>query len=407
MKDILINFLKDHLDQTRPVLLALSGGPDSLALFHLLKELKVSMGIAHVDHGWREESAREAIVLKEICNGYPFHLKTLPKPYSEEVCRDERLRFYSRLCEENHYQAVILGHHQDDQVETVLKRVFEGASLIHLSGMSEVSKYEKIDLWRPLLKVTKQTILEYCEYNQLNPFYDKTNEDPKYLRAKMRGQIIPQLSELFGKEIKNSLYQLGKESQELQTFLKSHLAPYLEKVESGPFGSFLDLSENCPSSFELKYLIRKLGGSLSKEIIETAVTHILKKSANIELKNLYIDRGRLFIVSDLTQNWKMECKPAEGPLKVADWREVWKGKASFVVPYGDYKLVFPKMNLFYPRNSPISKWWTNHKIPAFLRRIVPVLEHNGLMYQELLTGKVNPEIKNVKKFLEIKLLYSC
>lgn len=165
MIDILSKFLIQHRKTNKPLLLALSGGPDSLALFHLLlevsKEHSIPFAIAHVDHGWRPESGTEAEILKELAQKHDlgFHLKKLdPKSLEgnlEDACRSERLQFFKELCQAHEYEAVLMGHHADDAAETVLKRLFEGSSLKAVAGLQEVSCYDDLQIWRPLLKKTK------------------------------------------------------------------------------------------------------------------------------------------------------------------------------------------------------------------------------------------------------------
>ena len=150
MNDLFLKFLNSRCDWSRPVLIGLSGGPDSMALLHLLRECAqkkdLRIGVAHVNHCWRAESSYEAAQLEELVKnlGYSFHLKVLnPSELTgnlEDACRRERLAFFNELTHAYGYQAVILGHHRDDQAETVLKRFLEGASLVNLKGMEEIKR---------------------------------------------------------------------------------------------------------------------------------------------------------------------------------------------------------------------------------------------------------------------------
>src|SRR5262245_21228397 len=128
----LFTFLKRHLDASRPVLLAFSGGPDSLALLHLLLDYRqqhpLTLHLAHVDHGWRSGSAAEAAKLKLQAEalGLPFHSCRLSdedrQGNLEAAGREARLRFFRQLSSQFDCQAVILGHQADDVAETCLKR---------------------------------------------------------------------------------------------------------------------------------------------------------------------------------------------------------------------------------------------------------------------------------------------
>ncbi len=303
-------FLEKHLNPEKPVLLGLSGGPDSLMLFHLLLELRVSYGIAHVDHGWREESHEEAKQLELLAakNNIPFHLNVLnPKDAIgnlEAFCRLERHKFFKRINEEYGYQAVLLGHHADDQAETVLKRVFEGANLAALSGLAPTTCINGLIIWRPLLALRKETILGWLEQKKLTAFEDKTNIDPKFLRARMRTSLIPGLSKEFGKEIAAPLAKMAKESLELKEFLIISLKPYLQNIYKDIAGSHLDLSKHFPSTiFEMKHLVRIFcqleNVILSHQQLELATDFIFSNSLNKKLlkdgKEILFHQRRLSI----------------------------------------------------------------------------------------------------------------
>lgn len=318
MKDPLLQavteFLRKRYKNEYPLLLAFSGGPDSLALLHVLLEYSrrfpLKVALAHVDHGWRPESAQEADLIGKMAAGLglPLHIKRLdPKAMQgnlEAACREERLTFFGDLCREYGYGAILLGHHADDQAETVLKRTLEGVALPYLAGMHSETLLYDLKLWRPLLSVTKKQVLAWLEQRGLKGFEDSTNKDPRFLRGKFRTRIIPLLSEEFGKEIAPALCRLGEEAEQLHEYLNSQVAPYLDQAVSGPFGSLLDLSLNCPASPVIsKHLIRCFCErhlfALSKDALETAALLLETGAANKQIKTgphtLSIDRKRLSI----------------------------------------------------------------------------------------------------------------
>lgn len=309
-------FFKNRLQKELPILLAFSGGPDSLALLHLLldynKHTPLKLALAHVNHGWREESKAEALEIASIAKHFdlPLHEKTLnPKELTgnlEAACREERLLFFASLCREYGFQAVLLAHHADDLAETVLKRTLEGAALPYLSSFRPEGEIYGMKVWRPLLAISKKQILEWLQERQLQGFTDKTNSDPKYLRARMRVQIVPYLSEIFGKMVSSGLCQVAEEAAELRDYLDRQIEPYLASVCFKNSEFILDLRVKCPKeSFELKYLIRvfcKLGGfPISRDCLNKAVVFVLKQAAHksflTKKGKLYIDRGCLTIMS--------------------------------------------------------------------------------------------------------------
>lgn len=302
-------FLRNVWDAKTPLLLALSGGPDSLALFHMLLDIKpqIPFAIAHVDHGWREESAWEATQLGELAKKYkiPFHLKKLqiPKESSnlEDLCRDARLGFFKELIQKEGYAAVLLGHHSDDQAEVLLKRIFEGASLAKLQGMTSVSKHEGISLWRPLLTARKKDLESWLEIRGKRGFHDKTNVDTRFLRGRMRKTLLPFLSNEFGKEISPRLLKWGKEAEELQSFIHEAIAPLKKLVKRGRDGLELDLGGMKVHPFLLKQflvgLVAESGLKISEKSADLAVGLVQSGAVNKEIALgggiLRVDKGRV------------------------------------------------------------------------------------------------------------------
>jgi tRNA(Ile)-lysidine synthase len=439
LEAIVNDFLNTFCDLKKPLLLALSGGPDSLALLYLVKKYQIEnsldLAIAHVNHGWRSESSHEADQLEKLATKLqiPFYTKTLNpdelKGNLEEASRLERLRFFHELCLKHHFQAVLLGHHADDQAETVLKRVLEGAGLARLSSLQPVNNVEGVVLWRPFLKAKKVEIELWLRDQNIQPFYDSTNLDPRFLRGRMRTRIIPELAKEFGKQVTSSLCHIASEAQELRGYLDERIKPYLERVERHASGVLLDLSNDCPNNqFELKALLYELfsqeGVCLNRELTQTLCELVFSRKADRELviDGLFIqvDRGRLFILRQCEQTvfgkhslhpgtfmcgpWKVIIKTVDSSTldKREGWKAAWSGHIETVLPMNEYHLGEVQMNEFYPGRSSISKWWNDHKIPAFLRRQVPVVWLEGKIYHEFLSVR-SKVVEQEGPFLHITL----
>jgi len=181
-------------DLGTPLVVAVSGGPDSVALLHLLVEAGFSaITVAHVDHGFREESAEEAEFVRDLATdlGLEFEIKRLDgAPSSENLeawAREQRYGFFRSL-----EGLIVTAHHADDQVETVLMNIIRGCGLDGLSGMRE----REGDLWRPLLRMSKQEILSLCDERAWPYVKDSSNDDLRLRRNALRHEIIPRLKEL-------------------------------------------------------------------------------------------------------------------------------------------------------------------------------------------------------------------
>ena len=190
----------------RCLLLACSGGPDSMALvsifLHLREAYSLTLHIAHAEHGIRgSASLDDAAYVQNFCREYnlPFHLEHLAVPafaaenkLSEETAaRLLRYRFLRRTAKEIGADRIVTAHHLNDQAETVLQHLLRGAGPQGLSGMSP----DKSGIIRPFLCLYRAEIEEYCRRHQIAARRDETNFSPDYERNKIRLDLMPRLEE--------------------------------------------------------------------------------------------------------------------------------------------------------------------------------------------------------------------
>jgi len=190
------------LSQGEHVLVACSGGPDSTALLDALARLapprRLSLAVAHVDHGLRSGTADEAERVGELAARFDleFHrlaVRIAPGGSLQDRARNVRHAALRELAGRLGATAIALGHTADDQAETVLMRALSGATPRGLIAMAERSG----PLARPLLRVWRDETCRYCAALGIDPIDDPSNADMHYLRSRVRHELLPTLEKVF------------------------------------------------------------------------------------------------------------------------------------------------------------------------------------------------------------------
>lgn len=210
------------------VLIAVSGGPDSMALLHLFLRWNTrKIGIFHLNHGFREDAGEDARFVESYCRkmNLPVEIQeydinqylTISGESKQQGARKIRYQLLRNFAELNGYHYIALGHHGDDQAETVLMRILRGAGLHGLGGIP----LQRGMFIRPLLNIYKEEILRYCHDFGIPYVQDETNFQPIYMRNKVREELLPLLAKEYNPEIIPQLVQLAELAREDELELQS------------------------------------------------------------------------------------------------------------------------------------------------------------------------------------------
>ena len=155
----------------KKVLIAVSGGVDSMNLLHFLylyrEKLTIEIGIAHINHKQRPESDAEECYLRQWAKEHsiPIEVSYFSGVFSEKTAREFRYRFFENIMEEKNYDALVTAHHADDQAETILMRLLRGSRLRHLSGITAVQPFSHGKLIRPFLTISKSDLPDIFHFD--------------------------------------------------------------------------------------------------------------------------------------------------------------------------------------------------------------------------------------------------
>jgi tRNA(Ile)-lysidine synthase len=259
------------------VLIALSGGPDSVALFHVLAALrepmKLRLGAVHVNHRIRKRAAQhDEHFCEQLCETYrvdltivtediPALAKRLRKGV-EETAREFRYEFFEFLAVEDGYDHIALGHHQDDQVETILFRLLRGTGRTGLLGMP----FCRGKIVRPLLGVGKADLLDYLKQHRLSFCEDKTNESTRYTRNYLRNKLLPLIRDKINPQIDRALLSTAELLADEELYLERQTAAMIRQVVLTTPGGKFHLAIEAFKRYDnvlRRRMLRRIAGALS------------------------------------------------------------------------------------------------------------------------------------------------
>ncbi len=225
-----LDILRKELQQNTSIILACSGGPDSMCLLSLLLSLKKEFNLkiicAHVNHKKRIESEEEEEFLRKYCeeNQLTFELFVLKeyKDNFQENARDQRYEFLNKLQQKYNASAILTAHHGDDLIETVLMRITRGSNLSGYAGLKMVYVNETHKILKPLLLVDKNEVIKYNQEKNVPYRLDKSNESDDYTRNRYRKHMLPFLKKESNK-IHLKYYSFSEKLNEYDQFVKNYV----------------------------------------------------------------------------------------------------------------------------------------------------------------------------------------
>ncbi|BDD39754.1 tRNA lysidine(34) synthetase TilS [Streptococcus ruminantium] len=420
MKDRFLKVTQDShfFDKHKNVLVALSGGLDSMNLFYLLYEcrqqLEIEIGIAHVNHKQRKESIDEENYLKQLAKKYqvPFYISHFRGKFSENAARQWRYNFFENVMKQEGYTALVTAHHADDQAETVFMRLIRGNRLRHLSAIQPVQPFGTGELIRPLLSFKKS------DFDELYHFEDKSNAGLDYFRNRVRNQYLPQLKQENPK-IEAAFVHLAAESGNLVQALRD----LTKDLPITDLMTFQQQTKAVQIYLLEEYLERFPDLQLSRPQFDELL-HILRSKANYHhlLKNGYMLEKDYHCFSI----YKIQPETDGQQAKI-----VIESEGIFL--YGSYIFALnqPLENadqiLYFSSDEPITlrgrqegdtilsngvhkklrRWFIDQKVPQKSRQKAIIIEQAGEIYgiANLASSDLSKSLKNgiIKATLYIKM----
>ena len=275
------------LDKNQKYLLACSHGPDSMALFYMLKEEGYKFAVAHVNYHLREESNLEQEQLEAYCakNNVQLYVKDVDEVLGnnnlEEKCRIIRYTFFKDLVNQYGFDAVLIAHNQDDLIETYLMQK-RRQNLVQFFGIKEKPIIFDVKIIRPLLSYSKQELLMFCDLNKVEYSIDKTNLENTFLRNQIRHQIVERMNKFDRKKI---LREIDDENLRLNV-----INDKISRINSNKCEDYNRLTDD-----EFLYAIVKRGRELKPDFT-------MSRNQGLEIRKIFqSDKANVSVnVSDLT-----------------------------------------------------------------------------------------------------------
>ncbi|MEA5533582.1 tRNA lysidine(34) synthetase TilS [Crocosphaera sp. XPORK-15E] len=267
----------DLLPKKKHLLIAVSGGQDSLCLLKLLNDLQSKwswqIAIAHCDHGWSSDIGMADHVEELAKNwGVPFYLKVaIMMEETEAAAREWRYQSLIEIAQENEFTEIVTGHTLSDRAETLLYNLIRGSGTTGLGALTwKRPLTSNINLVRPLLNVSRAETLAFCQQFKIPIWEDAVNANIDYARNRIRQQLLPYLKNYFNPNIERNLSQTAEILKAESDYLEREAKTVLDRVIS-------------PDKTQLNRLIlRTIPLALQRRVIRQFLQQISSRKPDFE-----------------------------------------------------------------------------------------------------------------------------
>ena len=400
---------KKLLEGKEKVLVACSGGPDSVALLFVLRALtkrsKLKLGVAHLNHKLRPEAGKDAAFVKKLTNKLklPFfysevNTKTVAKENKwslEEAGRNLRYQFFEQVAKDEKFDKIATAHTADDVAETVLLQLIRG------TGGPAGIPVKRGKIIRPILWAPRQDVLAFLKQKRLAYRIDPSNKGKRFTRNRVRNELLPLLEKKYNPQIRPALIRLAEIFEEEKRFLQAEVEKVLKRAsikESSALGLKLSALLKAPKAVQRKISQMVCSNHFNLNLNFTTTERLLslfEKPGKIELaKGLFADSTK----NGFLWFYRQGKKPEPVKLKLLLGKVVkvhgvvLKTKIikrnqlkTLVLPNGwqaylDARMVKPPLLLrsvengdrFVPlgmeKSKKVGDFFTDSKVPAFRRR---------------------------------------
>lgn len=307
------------------VLVGVSGGPDSVALVHLLAErapgLHLRLGIAHLHHGLRLEADQDEHLVRRMAidRGLPFYCRRadvrsqqrLRRLSLEEAARQVRYDFLEEVAAQHGFTKIALGHHADDNAETLLLNLLRGSGRLGLGGIPAVRDGKLI---RPLIRARRADIEAYIEARGIATVADATNADEIFLRNRIRRRLIPALERDYHPQVGSVLGRTGLLLRDEEEWLESLIVPLFDAAltEAGDGWVALDASA-----------LNRMHVAAARRVLRRAIRRVKGDLRRLEFDHV----ERIVALSNHLGD--------AGPLYLPDRLRVWRRGACIEIAAGE------------------------------------------------------------------------